>query len=246
MAFSTQSVISDLSNDPFMPEFDEDVRRMVLQMDSPCETLVKAKELKEEGNTLYKSKAYQSAINRYDKAFQYLCLIVPENEHDEKLIEELAIQINLNIATCWLKLKEFELAKRQCDVVMNFDSFNVNARFRRAQALLNMVLSKEANQDLLVAIQLEPYNEEIRDELSRVEKLCSISCNKVPTREVQAQILELDEEDNTSGSPSIGTRMDLDLWRTESTSTLTRMASVVTKGYDSSNIATVLPSTPVP
>ena len=52
-----------------MPKFDKDVRRMVLQMDSPYETLVKAKELKEEGNTLYKSKAYQSAINRYDKAF---------------------------------------------------------------------------------------------------------------------------------------------------------------------------------
>jgi len=69
MAFSTQSIILDLSNDPFMPKFDKDVRRMVLQMDSPYETLVKAKELKEEGNTLYKSKAYQSAINRYDKAF---------------------------------------------------------------------------------------------------------------------------------------------------------------------------------
>jgi len=55
-AWSTQSIISNFSDDPFMPEFDEDVRRM--QMDSPRETLVKAKELKEEGNTLYKSKAY--------------------------------------------------------------------------------------------------------------------------------------------------------------------------------------------
>jgi len=44
-------------------------------------------------------------------------------------MEELAIQINQNIAACWLKLKEFELAKRQCNVVMNFDSFNVKARF---------------------------------------------------------------------------------------------------------------------
>jgi len=78
---------------------------------------------------------------------------------------------------------------------MNFDSFNVKARFPRAQALLiNMGLSEEAKQNLLVAIQHEPYNEEIRDKLSRVEELFNISCNKVPTREIQAQILELDGE----------------------------------------------------
>ena len=41
-----------------MSEFDEDVRRVVLEMDSPCEMLVKSKELKEEGNILFKSKAY--------------------------------------------------------------------------------------------------------------------------------------------------------------------------------------------
>ncbi|KAJ8434189.1 hypothetical protein Cgig2_004660 [Carnegiea gigantea] len=51
------------------------------------------------------------------------------------MMKELAIAMNLNIAACWLKLKEFELAKCQCDVVMNLDCFNVKAHFRRAPAL---------------------------------------------------------------------------------------------------------------
>ena len=84
---------------------------------------------------------------------------------------------------------------------MNFDPVHVKAQFRRAQALLNMGLSMEAKQDLLVAIQLEPYNEEIRNELSRVEELCNTSCNKVPTSEVQAQILELDGEQDMKKTP---------------------------------------------
>jgi len=41
----------------------------------------------------------------------------PENENDAIVMEEFAIAINLNITDCWLKLKEFELAKHQCDVV---------------------------------------------------------------------------------------------------------------------------------
>ena len=69
---------------------------------------------------------------------------------------------------------------------MNFDPVNVKAQCRRAPALLHMVLSEEAKQNLLVAIQFEPYNEEIRNELARVEELCNISCNKVPTKEVRA------------------------------------------------------------
>jgi len=47
------------------------------------------------------------------------------------LMEELATSISLNIATCWLILKEFELAKRECDFLVKLDLFNVKAQFWR-------------------------------------------------------------------------------------------------------------------
>ena len=63
----------------------------------------------------------------YEKSIQYSCVVVPKSENDAIVMEELAIAINLNIATCWLKLNKFKLAKRQCDVVMNLDLVNVKA-----------------------------------------------------------------------------------------------------------------------
>ena len=82
-----------------------------MAMKSYHEMLVKSKDLKEERNTFFKSRAYMCAIGRYYKALQHLCLAILENADDANLMVELRISINLNISTCWLKLKQFELAK---------------------------------------------------------------------------------------------------------------------------------------
>ncbi|KAJ8450396.1 hypothetical protein Cgig2_004853 [Carnegiea gigantea] len=109
------------------------------------------------------------------------------------VMEDLAIAINLNIAVCWLKLKEFELAKRQCDVVMNLDCSNVNARFRRAEALVNMGLKEDAYQDLLVALRFDPNNEEIKQELRRVQEMCNASNKKELFKEFEPAVNNIAE-----------------------------------------------------
>ena len=125
-------------------------------MKSSCEALFKSKELKEEGNKLFRTKAYKLDVNIYDNSLQYMCVFVPENENHAKLMEELGIAINLNIAVCWLKLNEFELAKHQCNLVIKVDLFNVKARFRRAQTLIHLGLKEEARQYLPVTIRFDP------------------------------------------------------------------------------------------
>lgn len=52
---------------------------------------------------------------------QYMCVFVPHNQSEAKLMEEVAINIILNIAVCWLKLNEFEFAKQQCHLIMELD-----------------------------------------------------------------------------------------------------------------------------
>ena len=51
---------------------------------------------------------------------------------------------------------------------MKLDLFNVKARFRRAQALLNIGLMEDARQKLHVVVRFDPNNEEIRKELIRM------------------------------------------------------------------------------
>ena len=82
MACQNRPLLADFSENQIKEEFDEDVRRTVMEMTCPHEMLVKAQELKDEGNTLFKSRAYRCAVNKYDKALQYLCLAFPEHDED--------------------------------------------------------------------------------------------------------------------------------------------------------------------
>jgi len=86
-------------------------------------------------------------------------------------MEELAIAINLNIAACWLKLKEFKLDKQQCDLVMKLNMFNVKAHFQRAQALSHMGLKDQAYQYILDDIQYDPNNEELKNQSHKIQHL---------------------------------------------------------------------------
>ncbi|KAJ8429025.1 hypothetical protein Cgig2_000372 [Carnegiea gigantea] len=101
---------------PINVHFDNDVRRVIMQKESSCEELLKSKELKEDGNKLFKIMDYRLALNAYEKSMQFLCVFVPLNENDAHLIKELAIAINLNITARWLKLNDFNLAKRNINV----------------------------------------------------------------------------------------------------------------------------------
>ncbi|KAJ8425085.1 hypothetical protein Cgig2_034021 [Carnegiea gigantea] len=58
---------------------------------------------------------------------------------------------------------------------MNLDLFNVKAGFRRAQALVNLGLKAEAREDLLVALIFDLTNEEVKQELRRIEEMCTVS-----------------------------------------------------------------------
>ncbi|KAJ8431230.1 hypothetical protein Cgig2_033001 [Carnegiea gigantea] len=81
------------------------------------------------------------AISRYDKALQYLCVVVPEFDDDARMMEELVISLNLNLATCWLKLCAYEVGQIVVDtdsVVAStspveakpFDSSNLCSRYQ--------------------------------------------------------------------------------------------------------------------
>lgn len=115
---------------------------------------------------------------------------VPLSENEAILMEKLTITINLNIAACWLKLKEFELAKQQCDLVMKRNTFSVKVRIRTVQTLLHTGLKDEAHQDILDAIRYDPNNEELRKEFHKIEQLCTQSREKDSPHDAEVTKLE--------------------------------------------------------
>ena len=55
---------------------------------------------------------------------------MPNFDDDARMMEELGISLNLNLATCWLNLCAYKLARDHCDLVLNLASCNVKARFK--------------------------------------------------------------------------------------------------------------------
>jgi len=147
-----------------------------MQMVDSHSMLEKSQMLKDEGNRLFKTQAYRLVIFRYDKCLQYLCVVVPNSDEDAKLMEELGISLNLNLAACCLKLNAYEEARNHYDLVLKLDFGNMKAQFRRAQTYLHLAMLEEAHKDLLSALEFDPDNDEVKKEQLKIERMCKSKC----------------------------------------------------------------------
>lgn len=70
----------------------------------------------------------------------------------------LKISCNLNNAACKLKLRDYKQAVKLCTKVLDFDSKNVKALYRRAQACIRLVDLDVAEMDIKKALEIDPDN----------------------------------------------------------------------------------------
>ncbi|KAM7251604.1 hypothetical protein ACFE04_023487 [Oxalis oulophora] len=117
---------------------------------------------KEEGNALFKAGKYERASNRYEKAAKFV-------EHDSTFSDEekqqaklLKVTCNLNNAACKLKLKDYKQAAKLCTKVLELDSRNVKALYRRAQAYIQLVDLDLAELDIKKALEIDPNNRDVK------------------------------------------------------------------------------------
>ncbi|KAI0271198.1 hypothetical protein BGY98DRAFT_937076 [Russula aff. rugulosa BPL654] len=107
---------------------------------------------KEKGNAAFKAGDYAAAIGHYTAAV---------------LADPSEPTFFLNRAAAYLKLSKNEDAERDCTTVLVLSNKNVKALFRRAQARTALQKLGEAHN----ALKLEPNNEAVKAELSRVDEL---------------------------------------------------------------------------
>ncbi|KAJ8433052.1 hypothetical protein Cgig2_020619 [Carnegiea gigantea] len=82
------------------------------------------------------------------------------------------------ISRCDKSLQYFLCAKDHCDLAPKLNSRNVKARFRRAQALLQLGRVEEAYNDLLLAFKFGLSNQEVKKELDMVKQKRRSKCMK--------------------------------------------------------------------
>ncbi|TYI91841.1 hypothetical protein E1A91_D02G023200v1, partial [Gossypium mustelinum] len=99
-------------------------------------------ELVSKGNVLFTAGNIERASKRYEKLLKVTC--------------------NLNNAACQLKLKDYKQAEELCTKVLELESRNVKALYRRAQAYIQLVDLDLAEADIKKALEIDPGNRELK------------------------------------------------------------------------------------
>ncbi|XP_059289990.1 peptidyl-prolyl cis-trans isomerase FKBP62-like [Lycium ferocissimum] len=125
---------------------------------------------KEEGNALFKAGKYARASKRYEKAAKFIEYDTSFSEEEKKQSKALKISCNLNNAACKLKLKDYKQAEKLCTKVLELESTNVKALYRRAQAYMNMADLDLAEFDIKKALEIDPNNRDVKLEYKALKE----------------------------------------------------------------------------
>jgi len=129
---------------------------------SNAEKIEAAAKKKEEGNVWFKMGKYAKASKRYEKAAKYIEYDSSFSEDEKKQSKALKISIKLNDAACKLRLKEYKEAEKLCTKVLELESTNVKALYRRAQAYTELVDLELAELDIKKALEIDPNNRDVK------------------------------------------------------------------------------------
>ncbi|KAK2662726.1 hypothetical protein Ddye_001300 [Dipteronia dyeriana] len=129
---------------------------------STPEKIEAAGKKKEEGNALFKAGKYARAAKRYEKAVKYIEYDSAFGEEEKKQAKALKVACNLNDAACKLKLKEYKQAEKLCTKVLELESRNVKALYRRAQAYIQLADLDLAEFDIKKALEIDPDNRDVK------------------------------------------------------------------------------------
>ncbi|XP_062149948.1 peptidyl-prolyl cis-trans isomerase FKBP62-like [Alnus glutinosa] len=117
---------------------------------------------KEEGNALFKTGRYERASKRYEKAIRFIEYDSSFSDEEKQQAKVLKTTCNLNNSACKLKLGDYKQAEKLCTKVLELDSRNVKALYRRAQAYIQLVDLDLAELDIKKALELDPDNRDVK------------------------------------------------------------------------------------
>ncbi|XP_078156328.1 70 kDa peptidyl-prolyl isomerase-like [Carex rostrata] len=119
---------------------------------------------KEEGNALFKAGKIARASKRYEKAAKYIEYDSSFSDEEKQQSKALKISCKLNNAACKLKLREYKEAEKLCTKVLEMESTNVKALYRRAQAYIQLADFDLAELDIKRALEIDPNNRDVKAE----------------------------------------------------------------------------------
>ncbi|CAI5784169.1 peptidyl-prolyl cis-trans isomerase D [Podarcis muralis] len=130
-----------------------------------------AEDVKNIGNTFFKSQNWAMAVKKYSKSLRYIeaSKAIVDKEDLAKL-NAVALSCYLNIAACRLKLLEWQDAIENCTKALAIDPTNTKALYRRAQAWEGTKDYDQALAELQKAQGIAPQDKAIQMEVQKVKQ----------------------------------------------------------------------------
>lgn len=125
------------------------------------------------GNSLYQRKIYSGAASRYRKATRLLEDVCVADEEEDNQRQVLLVKLYMNLALCYLKLKNAKRCRINALKVLKMDcgGSKTKALFTLGRAYCLDGEYDDALKCLYRAQSEEPFNEEINKQISATEKL---------------------------------------------------------------------------
>lgn len=136
------------------PDFPEDAD---IDLKDVNKILLIAEDVKNIGNTFFKSQNWEMAIKKYTKVLRYVegSKAVIE-QADRSKLQPIALSCVLNIGACKLKMSNWQGAIDSCLEALELDPSNTKALYRRAQGWQGLKEYDQALADLKKAQEIAP------------------------------------------------------------------------------------------
>lgn len=110
------------------------------------------------------------AVIQYGKIVSWLEMEYGLSEKESKASESFLLAAFLNLAMCYLKLREYNKAVECCDKALGLDSANEKGLYRRGEAQLLMNEFESARGDFERVLEVNPQNKAARLQISMCQK----------------------------------------------------------------------------
>ncbi|XP_077567987.1 peptidyl-prolyl cis-trans isomerase FKBP4 [Stigmatopora nigra] len=159
-----------------------------------AEKLQQSGVVKEKGTQYFKEGKFTQASVQYNRIISWLKNELALSEEEKKVAKALRLAAYLNLAMCYLKLKEPNQALENCNKALELDESNEKALFRRGEALFHMMEFDKARDDFQRVAQLYPANKAAKSQLVHCQK--QIKAQHEKDKRTYANMFKFAEKDS--------------------------------------------------
>ncbi|XP_043389329.1 peptidyl-prolyl cis-trans isomerase FKBP5 isoform X3 [Chelonia mydas] len=117
-----------------------------------------------------KEGKYMQAVIQYGKIVSWLEMEYGLSERESKEAESFLLAAFLNLAMCYLKLREYIKAVECCDKALGLDQVNEKGLYRRGEARLLMNEFELAKCDFQKVLEVNPQNKAAKSQITVCQK----------------------------------------------------------------------------